>query len=186
MAAFPFVAGLYTFKVPFFYFPKIRQIGWLKPFVVGLIWSGWVTAYPLIFGQIERADPRANFVLPSVWFWLQNFLFISILAIIFDIKDLRTDARFNLNTYPARLGIINTFRYVIYPLAIFTVIAFALFHIKAKLLLVQIFIQTIPYLLLTSVILTHRKPKNLLYYLVAIDGLMFLKAVCGSISILFF
>ncbi len=49
---FPLVAALYTFKFPLFYYRKIRQIGWLKPFVVGFTWSGWVTVYPLLVWQV--------------------------------------------------------------------------------------------------------------------------------------
>jgi len=184
--AFPLVAALYTFKFPFFYFRKIRQIGWLKPFIVGFTWSGWVTVYPLLVWQVQRGDATYSPVIPSGLFWLQNFLFISILAIIFDIKDYRTDLQLRLNTYPAKLGIRNTFRYVIYPVTILNIIVFFLFQRQGNFLPVQTVIQIIPYLLLIWVILTHRKPRKVLYYLVAIDGLMFLKAICGIISISFF
>lgn len=184
--AFPLVAALYTFKFPFFYFRKIRQIGWLKPFIVGFTWSGWVTVYPLLVWQVQRADSAKVTVIPSGLFWLQNFLFISILAIIFDIKDYRTDLRLHLNTYPAKLGIRNTFRYVIYPVAILNIAVFFLFQRQRNFSYVQTVIQITPYLLLIWVILTHRKPRRVLYYLVAIDGLLLLKAICGIISISFF
>ncbi len=110
--AFPLAAALYTFKIPLSYIKKIRQIGWLKPFVVGFTWAGWVTVYPLLVWRVQRGSLAPTPVLPSALFWLQNFIFISILAIIFDIKDYRTDVRFKLNTYPAKLGITNTFRIV--------------------------------------------------------------------------
>jgi len=184
--AFPLIAALYTFKIPFFYFTKIRQVGWLKPFVVGFTWSGWVTAYPLLVWQAQRGDATKSAVIPSGLFWLQNFLFISILAIIFDIKDYRTDMRSNLNTYAVKLGITNTFRYVIYPAVIFNIAILFLFQRQQNYLPVQTVIQIIPYVLLTWVILTYREPRKVLYYLVAIDGLMFLKAICGIISISFF
>ncbi len=183
---FPLVAALYTFKFPLFNSKKIRQIGWLKPFVVGFTWSGWVTVYPVLVWQVQAGVSPGNPVIPSGLFWLQNFLFISILAIIFDIKDYRTDVRLRLNTYPAKLGIRNTFRYVIYPVFIFNMIVFFLFQRQKNFSPVQTFLQLLPYLFLLWVILTHRKPREVLYYLVAIDGLMFLKAICGMISISFF
>ncbi len=183
---FPLVAALYTFKFPFFYFRKIRQIGWLKPFVVGFTWSGWVTVYPLLVLQVQAGISPKNPVIPLGLFWLQNFLFISILAIIFDIKDYRTDVRLRLNTYPAKLGVRNTYRYVIYPVTILNIVVFFLFQRQMNFLPSQAFLQLLPYLFLIWVILTHRKPREVLYYLVAIDGLMFLKAICGIISISFF
>jgi hypothetical protein len=183
---FPLVAALYTFKFPFFYFRKIRQIGWLKPFVVGFTWSGWVTVYPLLVLQVQAGISPKNPVIPLGLFWLQNFLFISILAIIFDIKDYRTDVRLRLNTYPAKLGVRNTYRYVIYPVTILNIVVFFLFQRQMNFLPAQAFLQLLPYLFLIWVILTHRKPREVLYYLVAIDGLMFLKAICGIISISFF
>jgi 4-hydroxybenzoate polyprenyltransferase len=183
---FPLLAALYTFRIPVFYYKKIRQIGWLKPFIVGFTWSGWVTVYPLLALQIDEADGRQTPVLPATLFWLQNFIFISILAIIFDIKDYRTDVHFNLNTYPAKLGITNTFRYVIFPATILNIVVFILFQVQGIFLPVQTLIQSVPYLLLIWIILTHREPGSVLYYLVAIDGLMFLKAISGIISISFF
>jgi 4-hydroxybenzoate polyprenyltransferase len=182
---FPLVAALYTFRFPLLYSKKIRQIGWLKPFVVGFTWSGWVTVYPVLVWQVQSGVSFQNPVIPSVFFWSQNFLFISILAIIFDIKDRRTDVRLRLNTYPAKLGISNTFRYVIYPVFILNLGAFLLFQRQKTFSPVQIFIQLLPYLFLLWVILKHRKPRRVLYYLVVVDGLMFLKAICGIISISF-
>jgi hypothetical protein len=182
---FPFVSALYTFKMPWLYLKKIRQIGWLKPFVVGFIWSGWVTVYPLLVWEVQRGDSNTKPSIPNGLFWAQNFLFISILAIIFDVKDYRNDVRLHLNTYPARLGIRNTFRYVIYPATLINIILFLLLQFQQKFTLQQTLVQAIPYLFLIWVNLTHRKPRGVLYYLVAIDGLMFLKAVCGIISISF-
>lgn len=183
---FPLFAALYTFKIPGVYFRKLRQIGWLKPFVVGFTWSGWVTVYPLLIWQVQRGYLNKNYMMPSFLFWLQNFLFISVLAIIFDIKDHRTDLRNNLNTYPAKLGIRNTFRYVIYPVTILNIFIFFLFQSQRSSPLVQTIIQTIPYVLLVCMLLTRRNTKSVLYYLVVVDGLMFLKAICGIISISFF
>src|SRR3712207_8674667 len=42
---------------------------------------------------------------PYLLLWLQNFLFFSVVAIIFDIKDYRTDFYHRLKTYPVILGI---------------------------------------------------------------------------------
>lgn len=51
---FPLVALTYTFNLlPFPEIKKLRRIGWLKPFIVGFVWSGFVSVYPIIFYQIQ-------------------------------------------------------------------------------------------------------------------------------------
>lgn len=186
MLVFPILAASYTFKIPGLYFKKIRQIGWLKPFVVGLTWSGWVTVYPMLVWQVQRGYANKSSATLSWLFWLQNFLFISILAIIFDIKDYRNDTRFQLKTYPAMFGVRNTFLYVVYPVTAVNIIVFLLFQCQDDFSVRQTLVQSIPYLLLVWVLLTHSKTRSVLYYLVAVDGLMFLKAICGIISITLF
>jgi 4-hydroxybenzoate polyprenyltransferase len=186
LAAFPLVAAWYTFSPRIFQIKKIRQVGWIKPFIVGLTWAGWVTVYPTVIGQVQHSEQLHEPVLPFVLLWLENFLFFSVNAIIFDIKDYRNDFKYQLKTYPVILGIKKTFSHIIIPVTILNFIVFFLFHWQQKFSMVQTFIQLIPYLLLVWIIVNHRQQRSVLYYLVAVDGLVFAKAVCGITSILFF
>lgn len=182
----PLMAGWYTISPNFFHIKNIRQIGWIKPFVVGLIWSGWVTAYPILISRVQTPQPAFLVISPYLLLWLQNFLFFSVVAIIFDIKDYRTDFNHGLKTYPVILGIRKTFRFIIIPITILNLIVFILFQRQEKFSAWQSMVQLIPYLLLILVLMKHRQRKSLLYYLVAVDGLLFAKALCGIISIIFF
>lgn len=184
--SFPLMASWYTFSPSFFHLKKIRQTGWLKPFVVGLTWSGWVTVYPVLISKVQRDQPAIGVIYPYFLLFLQNFLFFSIIAIIFDIKDYRTDFYHRLKTYPVILGIRKTFRFVIVPVGILSLVVLFLFQRQEKFSAVQSAIQLIPYLLLMLVIIKHRQQKSVLYYLVVVDGLVFAKALCGITSILFF
>ncbi|HEX8333633.1 MAG TPA: hypothetical protein VF622_13515, partial [Segetibacter sp.] len=105
----PLVGLMYTFQV--FPVKKLRRIGWLKPFIIGFVWAGVVTIFPILFWQIRHPDEVAPGLLTKILLWLQNFLFISTLAIIFDIKDQKSDKRLHLNTFPATYGITKTIRY---------------------------------------------------------------------------
>lgn len=183
IATFPFAAGWYTFTPRFLRVAKIRQTGRIKPFVVALTWAGWVTIYPVIGCHIERNQSFEGLIIPLTLLALQNFLFFSINAIIFDIKDCRTDQYFKLKTYPVVLGVQNTFRFVLWPLILINLVVFFLFQHQQDFTLPQTLIQLIPYLMLVFVVVGYRHGRRVLYYLAAVDGLVFLKALCGIISI---
>jgi hypothetical protein len=44
----------------------------------------------------------------------------------------------------------------------------------------------IPFVALLIVAYSMHRRQSILYYLIAIDGLMLLKAICGSIAMIFF
>lgn len=187
MIIFPLAAALYTYKtVPFLKGKQLRGIGWLKPFVIGFAWSGLVTVYPLFFRQMQTGIPISAFKMPSGLFWLQNFLFISALAVIFDIKDYAADSRLRLRTYPAILGINKTIQCVIIPMAALSMFVLFLYLWQQQTSPMSIFIQTIPFVLLFGLMNHLKRKQNILFYLVWIDGLMLLKGICGIISNLLF
>ncbi len=186
ISAFPLIAAWYTFSPKKLGLKKIRQIGWIKPFIVGLTWSGWVTLYPILIWQIQRKQDFNQAFLNTGLLWMQNFLFCSVNAIIFDIKDYRNDLQHHLKTYAVILGIRNTYRFIVIPVVILNLIVFFLYQKQQHFSLAQTLIQLIPYILLTVIISKQRQQKTLLYYLVAVDGLVFVKALCGITSILFF
>jgi 4-hydroxybenzoate polyprenyltransferase len=183
ISALPLVAAWYTFTPSVFRLRKIRQIGWMKPFIVGLTWSGWVTIYPVLLWQVQRMQPFHSQV-PLFLLWFQNFLFFSINAIIFDLKDYRTDSHHQLKTYPVIFGVKNTFRFIVFPLILLNLIIFFLFQSQQSFSFLQTLVQLVPYVLLVFIIVKYRQGRTVLYYLAAVDGLVFLKAFCGITSIL--
>jgi len=186
MIIFPTIAFLYTYKAfRLKNMQQLRAIGWLKPFFIGFTWSGLVTVYPVVFKQMQHSAGYDQVILPSPLFWLQNFLFISALAVLFDIKDLKDDLRQQLKTYPALLGKGKAIRWVVLPAALLSFIFLWMFLYQQQAGPAAVAIQTIPYLLLLLITATINN-QGILFYLLAIDGLMFLKGVCGIVSILFF
>ncbi|WP_147202567.1 UbiA family prenyltransferase [Segetibacter aerophilus] len=184
ISAFPIAAAWYTFTPKALRLTKIRQVGWMKPFVVGLTWAGWVTIYPLIIWQVQRNESLHAPLVPLALLCLQNFLFFSINAIIFDIKDYRTDSYYHLKTYPVIFGVKKTIRFIVLPLVLINLVVFFLFQRQQNFSFLQTSIQLIPYILLVLIILRYRQGRKVLYYLAAVDGLVFLKAFCGITSIL--
>lgn len=182
---FPLIAAWYTFSPVFINIKKIRHTGWIKPFIVGLTWAGMVTFYPILTAMVQMDKTGKTALLSYILLLLQNFLFFSVNAIIFDIRDYRTDSFNRLKTYPVILGIRNTFRFIIFPVLVLNFVVFFLFQLHQHFSPWQTFIQLIPHLLLIYIILSHRQQRSVLYYLAAVDGLVFVKAFCGITSILF-
>jgi len=93
--------------------------------------------------------------------------------------------RQQLKTYPALLGKGKAIRWVVLPAALLSFIFLWMFLYQQQAGPAAVAIQTIPYLLLLLITATINN-QGILFYLLAIDGLMFLKGVCGIVSILFF
>lgn len=176
------VAAWYTFSPVLFHVKKIRQTGWIKPFVVGLIWSGWVIVYPLVLLQ-ERII-EGNISIAALLFFMQNFLFFSINAIIFDIKDYRSDLSHRLKTLPVIFGVRRTVSFILWPLFALNIFFVLLFQYVQQFTTLQTLLQLLPYVLLMPVIVALTKHKTVLYYLVIVDGLVLLKSLCSISSIL--
>jgi len=175
---------MYTFQLQ--PLKTLRNVGWLKPFVIGFVWSGVVTIFPILFWQVQHPASTAPDILLKMLLWLQNFLFISTLAIVFDIKDYSSDKKHKLKTYPAVFGIRKSIRFVIIPFTILSFLVFILFQYLYHKPLEQTFIQSIPYVILLLLSRSLAKERQLLFYLAAIDGLMLLKAIAGITSVLLF
>jgi 4-hydroxybenzoate polyprenyltransferase len=184
---FPAIALIYTFNIlPFSETKKLRRIGWLKPFAIGLVWSGVVSVYPIIFYQIQVGSHAPFFALPSGLLWLKNFIFVSTLCIMFDLKDYESDKQEGLKTYAVQLGISKTISFIIIPLVCIGIFTFLKFHASIPASNVfAIILNLIPYLLLLICAYSLRKHKSIIYYLFVIDGLMIVKAVCGIAGVLF-
>jgi 4-hydroxybenzoate polyprenyltransferase len=175
------MAGLmYTFRIlPL----KLRRFGRLKPFVIGFVWAGVVTIFPVLFWQIRNPNEVAPGISTKALLWLQNFLFISSLAIVFDIKDFKSDKRLKLQTYPAKYGIKKTIHFAIVPLALLCLMILVIQHIVFPYTVTESLLQSFPYFILILITGKLYAERNLLFYLAGIDGLMLLKAICGIISI---
>ncbi len=185
MLLFPIIAFTYTFNIlPFPEIKKLRRIGWLKPFIIGFVWSGVVSVYPIIFYQLQVGSNQPFFALPSGWLLMKNFMFISTLCIMFDIKDFEHDIKEGIKTFAVQFGIQKTISFIIIPLILTGISAFLLYNKQYNISKIQsILINLIPYLLLLITAFSLRKRKSIIYYLSIIDGLMIVKAVCGIIAV---
>lgn len=182
ISLFPVVGALYYGITNTF---NLRRIGWLKPFLIGFTWAGIANVYPLVYHDIvQDAATQIQFV--NVVLFVKNFMFVTVLCIMFDIKDYADDYNKELKTFVVNNGLRKTIFYILIPLSVTGLGCFLTYAFMEHYSVVKILLNTIPFISMIAVAYSMHQRKPILYYLVLIDGLMLLKAICGSVAMLFF
>lgn len=186
LLCFPVVSALY-YGVDSRFFGKInlRNIGWLKPFIIGFTWAGLVTIYPILYYCLDNGLHYHPTIVGGFLF-IKNFMFITMLCILFDIKDYAMDYNAQLKTLVVKIGLRRTIFYFIIPLCIVGLGAFLLYAHARNFSTLKILTNTIPFLLIITVAYSMYTRRSIFYYLIIIDGLMLVKALCGITAMLFF
>jgi hypothetical protein len=182
---FPVVAALYYGSNFLSSRHNLRNIGLLKPFIIGFTWAGLLVIYPVLFTNILAGEPY-TFTLQGVLLFFKNLMFISLLCIMFDIKDYASDHRENLRTFVVRIGLRKTIFYILLPLPLLGIFTFLTYALTHEFSAMKIIMNMIPFFLLLLAANSLRKRRPLMYYLVVIDGLMLVKALCGTMAMLLF
>lgn len=180
---FPLVAGFYYGSNVLSKRYNLRSIGVLKPFVIGFTWAGLVVVYPVLYHHIMQGQPYV-FTLLGVMLFFKNLIFISVLCIMFDIKDYASDHAHGLKTFVVRLGLRKTIFYILLPLPVLGLLTFITYAHIHQFHTMRIVLNMIPFILLLFTAASLRKRRALMYYLVIIDGLMLVKAACGITAML--
>ncbi|MCX2573234.1 UbiA prenyltransferase family protein [Pedobacter sandarakinus] len=119
------------------------------------------------------------------WLFIKNWMFCTVNAIIFDIKDYPTDANKHLRTFVVRYGLRKTIFNILIPLLIVGLLSLGIFADYKDFAWPQVLCNVLPFLLTIYVAYTMHKRKNILYYLMVIDGLILFKALCGILGMQF-
>jgi 4-hydroxybenzoate polyprenyltransferase len=164
---------------------SLRNTHWFKPFIIGFVWAGIVTLYPLFYNQLQ-ANQAIALTQTSCLLFIKNLMFITVLAIMFDIKDYATDYNKQLKTFVVSFGLRKTIFAILIPLTIIGLVSFILFVTSHHFPLFRIIVNTIPFILLLWVIYSLHQRKSIFYYLITIDGLMLVKAICGIAGMIWF
>jgi 4-hydroxybenzoate polyprenyltransferase len=163
----------------------LRKTGWLKPFVIGFVWAGLVTIYPIIFSNVEHGENYTLTFVGSLLF-LKNFMFCSMLGIIGDIKDYTDDKRLRLETFVVRNGLFKTLFLIILPLSFLGLGTFIYYGATHGFHPMKIILNVFPFVLLMFVTYSLRKSKPMLFFFAIADGLLMVKAICGIIAVIYF
>ena len=99
--------GLLTFLyiIPFLggFQKNLREISYLKIFIVAGVWSGVTTTIPLL---ANGSEVDANLIL----LFIQRMLFIIVLILPFEIRDVQLDFK-DIKTLPQKIGLQQTKRF---------------------------------------------------------------------------
>ncbi len=183
---FPFLALLYygvIFPARFRF--QLRNVAWLKPFIIGFVCTGIIVIYPLLFHALQSGQPF-RLSIANLSYFFTNWLFTTAIALMFDIKDFAADHNYRLKTFVVAKGLRRTIFYILLPLAMASFVSFLLFALIKNFSVLQIIINTIPFFLLFIAAASLRRRKGILYYLVVIDGLLLAKAAFGMAAMLLF
>ncbi|MBG6236083.1 4-hydroxybenzoate polyprenyltransferase [Pedobacter sp. CAN_A7] len=173
------IALLYYGLLPASFFNlNLRNTGWLKPFIIGFIWACTANVLPLIMLRLESGAAEIE---STIWIWLfvKNWMFCTVNAIMFDLKDYEIDANKELKTFAVRFGLNNTIFYMLIPLLCIGMCSLFIYTYIQHFPTLTILFNFIPFLLTLIVAYSMIKKKEILFYLIVIDGLILVKALCG-------
>lgn len=111
-------------------------------------------------------------------------MFCTVNAIMFDMKDYAIDSNRQLKTFVVQIGLKKTIFYVLLPLLLLGMLSLSVFAYTMHFSLVRYLINLIPFVLTALVAYSMNKRKNIFFYLIVIDGLILVKALCGIIAML--
>jgi len=143
---------------------NLRKHGYIKPLIISSIWVVSCSAVPLLENQLLNTN--------SLWFLVSQFCFISVLSILFDVKDATDDYLNGISTYSNTIGDTGT-KMLCVCLVIATFVCFFFFkHQKASLMAEAVLL----FVTLLTVFITDEK-KHRFYFYLWVDGLLFLQAI---------
>jgi 4-hydroxybenzoate polyprenyltransferase len=163
---------------------NLRNTGWIKAFVIGFVWACCVNLLPLAILKIEQGHFIAEPVL-VLWLFTNNWMFCTVNAIMFDLKDYADDANRQLKTFVVRIGLRNTIFFILIPLLVIGVIAMTAFAYSRHFGAITYLFNLVPFICLLIVAYSLHRRKKILFYLIVIDGLLLVKALCGIAGMYF-
>lgn len=164
---------------------SLRKYTWFKPTLIAWTWAITTVYFPLLILEIENG---VHFQVDSKFYFLftQTFMYFIVNAIMFDMKDYEDDTNRGLKTFVVQFGNQFMLNKVILPLIFLGFLSFILFGFWYNLPLHRTLFMLVPILLMALFAYRLNRPKSILYYLIAIDGMIFIKAIFGILSVLLF
>jgi 4-hydroxybenzoate polyprenyltransferase len=156
---------------------KLRDFGLVKTFFVALVWSVTTVLVPLS-GTFVETDML-------VFLLLRRFLFVLALTITFEIKDLKSDEEYHLQTIPMHLGISNTkllVQGILFLLILINTLQYFFFSISLPNMLA---VNLSLFVSIFCIQPVNEETKDWWYYFV-LDGMMILQFVFVYVALFFF
>lgn len=164
---------LYSFPfLPFKNKKRLKDFGLLKILVLAYVW----TLITVWFPAITLTEITKGFEVV----FLQRFVFIFILCLAFDIRDIQSDTRENIHTVPVSLGEKKSYLLATVLLVVFLGISF--YHFRITQHFMQFNAMLLSALATWFILEISKKQKSDLFFLAAVDGMMLLQPLLVAIG----
>lgn len=159
---------LYSFPfLPFKKKKRLKDFGLLKIFTLSYVWTLITVWFPVI--TLTKVTPDFQVI------FIQRFVFMFILCLAFDIRDMESDSKSGIHTLPVMLGKKDCYQIINLSLVVFLIIS--LLHFRITLQFMQLMGMIIS-ALVTYFVIEYAKTRNTdMMYLAGVDGMMLLQAV---------
>lgn len=162
------IAFLYSFPfLPFVKKKRLKEFGILKIITLSLLWTLVTVWFPV---NTMSFDPAL--------FWLvlaKRFLFMFVLCLLFDIRDMDIDRKNGIKTFPVRFGSTNSYLLSYLFLIIFILLSALQYYYWGN---AGFFIAMVISVLATFLVIEMTKKNQSDYiFLAGIDGMMLLQAL---------
>ena len=181
LISFLLSAAYYLPTIHFISFQNSRNKGVLKSMSIAWVWTFTCCFMPVWLDSNHSAvllSKMANS------YFLQLFIYVLVLAILFDIKDISKDRKESVYTIALRLGAHKTVQQVIAPLLLLYYINVMYWVAVTKISFYFLALQGL--LIVLSYLIAHKvlKEKAIYANILLIDGLLVIKAVIGIAFVL--
>lgn len=177
----PFVSLAYSHPLNPWSKKSLRQTGWLKLFSLSFVWSFTTVLLPIImWSGASDCDPAQIAIL-----FLQRFIFMMALSVLFNIKDSEEDKKEGIRTYAVIYGPEKILQVGKWSFLILNLITGCLLLYYFELLNTVYWIAVLIPILLILYSYQYFKPKiEIAWFVFRYDGLMIVKALLLIFAIL--
>ena len=168
LLVFGAIAFLYSFPfLPFANKKRIKDFGLMKIITLALLWTLVTVWFPV--DQTNFSETSFQLI------FLRRFIFIFILCLLFDTRDIEIDTKERISTLPVMAGIKTSYLLCYLLLIIFAALSVIQFiYLPDPIQLAAMLISA----LATAITIEYSKKNNSdVVYLACIDGMMLLQAL---------
>jgi len=162
------IAFLYSFPlIPLSKKKRIKDYGFIKIFTLSLLWTLVTVWFPVVNLSFEKNI--------FAFVFIRRFVFMFVLCLLFDIRDIEIDRKENINTIAVFFGKKKSYFLAYISLVVFVVLSLLqfLYFGNAGVLIAMLLSSAITFF---TVELT-KKTNSDFVYLAGIDGMMLLQAL---------
>lgn len=146
---------------------RLKDFGWVKIILLAIVWTSVTAVLPILFWHSS--------LLQFPFELLIRFVFLFVLCLAFDVRDMEVDLEAGIYTLPNKIGLQNTDTLI--RVLLFVFFALALIQYFRFALLLRLIINIVSALLTLIAIRFVRKYPSDYNYILLLDGQMLLNGI---------